>query len=493
MGISCPKSLWLQKNRPELAVESGDTTPLENGIAVGNIAKGIFGEYVEVTLEYDKQVMAEQTRRLIDAETPVICEASFIFNGLYCAVDILRNLGDGKVEIYEVKAENSLKDINYDDISFQVHVLRSCGYDVVSANLVHLNKDYVRHGEIELDRLFVIKDVTNETFSAGNAVKQNLSVLETVLSSGSEPDQGICDCCSLTDCPYWQHCSEDLPEPNVFSLNGVGFSAKKKLASYRSGIVSYEDLAAQPDLPPRQRRQVEVHLSGEPYIDAKGIGQTLRKLSYPLYFLDFETYSVPIPPYDNISPYMQVPFQYSLHYIETEGGELKHTEFLATPGTDSRRELAEQLVKDIPVDVCTTAYNASFEKNVIKRLADMYPDLAEHLMNIHDNIEDLEIPFKNQSYVLPDMKGKSSIKLVLPALFPDDPELDYHNLEGVHKGTEANAKFLAMAGMSPEEQAVARRQLLKYCGLDTYAMVKIWEKLKETAWQNGNCDNKPLP
>ena len=114
-------------------------------------------------------------------------------------------------------------------------------------------------------------------------------------------------------------------------------------------------------------------------------------------------------------------------------------------------------------------------------MADLFPDLSAHLLAIRDNVVDLETPFKQQYYVLPAMKGKSTIKLVLPALFPDDPALDYTSLEGVHKGTEASAAFLAMADMSAEEQAVVRKQLLDYCGLDTLAMVKVWERLREAA------------
>ena len=98
-------------------------------------------------------------------------------------------------------------------------------------------------------------------------------------------------------------------------------------------------------------------------------------------------------------------------------------------------------------------------------------------MSIHDHIEDLEIPFKNMYYLMPAMSGLSSIKLVLPALYPDDPELDYHNLEDVHNGGEASASFFIMNDMAPEDVARLRMNLLKYCGLDTLAMVKVWEKL----------------
>ena len=77
------------------------------------------------------------------------------------------------------------------------------------------------------------------------------------------------------------------------------------------------------------------------------------------------------------------------------------------------------------------------------------------------------------------MGSSFSIKSVLPALFPDDPELDYHNLEGVHNGGEAMTIFPKIKDMPPEEAAEARKNLLEYCKLDTYAMVKVWEKLKE--------------
>ena len=220
--------------------------------------------------------------------------------------------------------------------------------------------------------------------------------------------------------------------------------------------------------------------AGSSEIHEDGIKEFLDTLTYPLYFLDFETFMPAIPLYDDSKPYEQIPFQYSLHYIESESGELKHKEYLAYPGLDPMRELAEKLCEDIPLDVCTMAYNMGFEKGRIKGLAALYPDLADHLMNIHDNIVDLMIPFQKKHYYCREMQGAYSIKYVLPALFPDDPALDYHNLEGVHHGGEAMDTFARMAYMDPDELEKWRGYLLKYCELDTFAMVKIWEKLIET-------------
>ena len=130
------------------------------------------------------------------------------------------------------------------------------------------------------------------------------------------------------------------------------------------------------------------------------------------------------------------------------------------------------------MDVCVLAYNMSFERGVLQRLADTFPDLSGHLLSIRDNIHDLMIPFRQQDYYSKDMKGSYSIKYVLPALCPGDPELDYHSLEGVHNGSEASAAFADLPNHNPEEIAVIRKNLLRYCCLDTLAMVKVLEKLR---------------
>lgn len=206
----------------------------------------------------------------------------------------------------------------------------------------------------------------------------------------------------------------------------------------------------------------------------------MTTLYYPIYHLDFETFQQAVPEYIGCHPYEQIPFQYSLH-IEYEDGRLEHSEFLAKEGEDPRRSLAEQLVKDIPMGVCSTAYNMAFEKSVLKHLAEEFPDLSGQLMDIHDNMCDLMVPFQKQYYYSKAMQGSYSIKYVLPALWPGDPELDYHNLEGVHNGAEASVSYADMVNHTPEEIAEMRENLLKYCDLDTYAMVKVLNRLKEIA------------
>lgn len=179
----------------------------------------------------------------------------------------------------------------------------------------------------------------------------------------------------------------------------------------------------------KQQRQIQFALEDKgTYVETENIRSFLKQLSYPLYFLDFETMQPVIPLFQGTKPYQQIPFQYSLHYIEKDGGPLQHKEFLAESGENPMRVIAEALCRDIPENVCVTAYNKAFECTRLKELAKMFPDMEEHLLNIERHIVDLLIPFQSGYYYNRAMGGSFSVKSVLPAIFPNDPELDYHSL-----------------------------------------------------------------
>ena len=113
-GIQCPKILWMDKYMPEKASDINNDAVFETGNKVGDLAMGYFGEFTEVSYQEDKSEMVAQTKELIDSGVENICEASFIFDGLYCAVDILHKNGNGW-DIVEVKSSTSIHDIYYHD------------------------------------------------------------------------------------------------------------------------------------------------------------------------------------------------------------------------------------------------------------------------------------------------------------------------------------------------------------------------------------------
>ena len=477
----CNKILWLDKNKPEVATDTARDSVLENGTKVGELARNYFGEYTNIEFNSDLSKMILDTEKELKNAPNIITEASFNFENNFCSVDILKNDLDG-VEIYEVKSSTDVHEIYLDDVSYQYYVLSNLGLNIKKASIVYLNSNYVRMGELELDKLFNIEDVTDIAISKQNEIKNKIEEINKYISKYSnkedEPEKELdMYCFKPYDCAYWNYCSRNLPKNNVFDIRRM--HKNKKFDLYKKGKISFEDIVYE-DINPKYLEQVDFELNNkEPKINKENIQEFMDTLTYPLYFLDFETFQQAIPEYDGVSPYMQIPFQYSLHYIEKEGGELHHKEFLAEAGLDPRRKLAERLVEDIPTNVCVLAYNMSFEKTVIKKLANTYEDLSNKLMLIHDNIKDLMIPFYNRDYYVKEMQGSYSIKYVLPALFPNDPELDYHNLPVVHNGGEASDTFMNLANKTKEEQETLRNGLLVYCKLDTYAMVKVWEKLKE--------------
>lgn len=476
-GKQCNKILWLDKNNPEEAISKAREDILENGTKVGELARKYFGEYTNIEFKEHLWEMIEDTKKALKKAPNIITEASFDYDNNFCSADIIKNYPDG-LEIYEVKSSTEVKDIYLDDIAYQVYVLKNLGYKVKKASIMHINNTYKRHGDLDLKQLFTIEEVTEIAFSKQEEIKNKIKEIRKYLENKEEPEEKISmNCFKPYPCPYWEHCTKNLPEKNIFTIGG-GMHTDKKIELYNEGIITYEDIL-KTNINEKYKQQAEIDISNKTIIKAEEIRTFIKTLSYPIYFLDFETYQTPIPEYDGTWPYQQIPFQYSLHYIEKENGELKHKEFLAETGIDPRRILAERLIKDIPKNVCVTAYNMAFEKGRIKELADQFEDLREHLMNIHDNIKDLMIPFHDRNYYTKEMEGSYSIKYVLPALFPNDPNLDYHNLPVVHNGGEASSAFMDLKNHTKEEQEEIRKGLLKYCELDTLAMVKVWEKLKE--------------
>lgn len=476
-AFQCLKMLWLMKYKPEEAKNVSNDSVLENGTEVGEVAKKLFGDYIDIPFNKDYKIMIDDTKKAIDNNDLCnITEASFSYLNNFCSVDILKK-NHNHYEIYEVKSSTSIKEIYKEDISYQYYVLTNLGYKIDKACLVYINKNYTRRGPLELDKLFIVDDLTSIAKQKMKNVEEKIKEINQYMDNKEEKDVVGKQCFDPYPCPFFHYCTKHLPSPNIFDLIGVNIN--QKLKYYREGITSFEDLV-KTDISDKAKEQIEFEISKkDEKIEKEPLIYFLNTLTYPLYFLDFETYQQTIPLYDGIHPYDQIPFQYSLHYIEKENSEVKHKEFLATPGIDPREELAKSLIKDIPKDVCILAYNMGFEKSVINTLAEQYPKLSSHLLNIRDNIKDLMIPFKDRYYYTKAMKGKYSIKYVLPALFPDDPSLNYHSLEQIHNGGEAMAAFANMHKLSKQQQQSLRKNLLKYCELDTYAMVKIFDKINK--------------
>ena len=475
----CPKLCWLERHKREAVNDDGSLHSAE-GNEVGDLAMKYFGDYIEIPYGKPEDMAAQTAQVLHDSRGKTICEASFVVGDLFCSADILRRRKDGTYDVYEVKSSTHLKDHQLEDSAFQMYVITAAGLKVHSFNLMHINPDYVLGAELDLNALFVVTDITYDVNRLQTSIEGRINECRQLLASDEEPMCSLSKKCDKPfTCPCRDYCFKlnEVPEDSVFTVSGLRVDKKYELFS--RGIVSAEDLSKCGSLNASQMCQVQGVLSPEIHVDKKSIRDFLGQMRYPLYLLDFETVQFAVPRFIGTKQYQQIPFQYSLHILD-KSGNLQHREFLAEAGTDPRYALAAQLVNDIPMDVMSMAYNSKFEKMVMRELAEEFPVFRNHLLNIVEGMVDLMIPFQKRYYYNPCQKGSYSIKAVLPAMCPNDPELDYHKLPVVHNGAEAMTIFAVLSKIEDAEEVERIRQgLLLYCGLDTLAMVKVLEQLYE--------------
>lgn len=479
-GIQCPKALWLKKYKPSALTPSDESAlaVFDTGTVVGDFACKLFPHGKEVPYSKNYEEMIATTKQWLDKRVENIYEATFNFFGILVMVDIL-TISNGEISIYEVKSSTEVKDIYLHDVSIQYYVLQNLGFKIKSANVIHINNEYIRGDELDINQLFKIVDVTNEVISMQSNIPNVLNKFEAYLEDReNEPNIDIGKHCNTPyECDAKEYCwkvQRQIPDYSIFNIFNLG--SKKQIELYSRGIINIDDIPHDFDMTAIQAGAVENYKSKITYIDIENIKSFLQNLTYPIYHLDFETYQQAIPEYKGLKPFEQIPFQYSLH-IEYEDGRLEHKEYLAQDSVNSRYELAKKLCDDIPSDVTVLAYNMSFEKGVIARLANSFLAFEKHLLSINENMQDLMTPFQKKWYVTPSMQGSYSIKYVLPALVPEF-EKAYKELEGVQNGSQAMNAFARLASLDDEEKQKLRNSLLEYCKLDTLAMVKILDILK---------------
>lgn len=494
-GLQCKKSLWLKLYKNNLLKQSDDNSLaiFSTGNEVGSLACYLFPNGKKISYENttrDERIAL--TQKWIDKGVKTIYEATFEFDGVLVMVDILHKDTDGNYEIYEVKSSTwsakkpKVKDVYIQDASIQYYVLNGCGLNISKTLITLLNTDYVRGDKLDIKQLFTHQDVTTEVNNLQDRISIRLGSFQRILDNAElEPDIDIgWHCKNPYECDAFDYCWKEqrqIPDYSVFNIFPLT-KKSKSLELYQQGVVNVEDIPNDMDLSERQQFAVDSakhSKEGKVEIDRDGIQSFLDSLTYPLYYFDFETFQQPIPKFKGISSYQQIPFQYSLH-IEYQDKSIEHKEFLGIEGTDPRQDLVKQLVADIPLNVTTLVFNASFEKMVLKGLASQFPQYKDHLLNISNNIVDLAIPFQKKHYYLPEMKGKHSIKVVLPLLVPE-MEKAYKDLDLIHNGGEAMQVF-AMLDEMKDKYLIERyrKSLLAYCELDTLAMVKILQVLKLT-------------
>jgi CRISPR/Cas system-associated exonuclease Cas4 (RecB family) len=469
--LICPKCFWLKKKRPDkyqevvdLELSLFEQKLIRDGYEVEKYARDIFPNG-----EYGKEFQVKEGE----------------LTGVMARIDIINlNPETGKWDLYEVKSssevKNDLKHNHLNDLTFQTVVLKESGVDVGKTYIVHINREYVRNGDINPFELLVLSDQTINVWENMDEVKIGMKSALEILDQ-EDIDVNECGCLYKSAgqrCSCFSIFNPQVPE---YSVHNILMGSKLKLL-INDNIFDPKDIPEDFDLTDRQKSLVEVQKIGKPRIDQDGIREDLDSLQYPIYFLDYETFAKPIPVLDGYKPNQQLVFQFSLHILH-ESGELEHKEYLADNIESSTDGLVKAMKEYIGPVGSVIVWHESFEKGRNDELGQIHPEAYDFFRDLNNRIYDLKVIF-TKKYLHPDFKGSASIKKVLPVLVP---ELTYKDLD-IQNGTMALSEWGKMVGLevskkegelSEEKKLEIRSNLLKYCELDTLAMVKIFEVLKE--------------
>lgn len=475
--LNCPKSLWLLKNKPEDFPKGEFSLFLEKLIKEGYEVEDFSQQLFSNAINLPDFGSAELTKQEIEKGNTKFFQATFLTEkGVFARIDVLEKKEDGTWHIYEVKSSTSIKkDRKHNhlkDACFQKHAMLESGYDVSQVSIVHLNKDYVRQGEINPNELLEIEDVTEQVNDLYSGV---VNQINTAIDYINRENIGLktCTCRENTrsnHCDSFKYFNPDIPEHSIYEIGRI--SAKKVMELLDLDVLTISDIPSDYTLNDKQLLQVESVRQKNPVVDHIEITNKLSALKFPLHFIDYETYASAIPRIDGVRPHQHIPFQVSIHTMQKDGS-IQHFEFLA-----NELELPSKLNEFMESSTGKTgtfiSWHASFEMSRNRDMITMLPEYEIYLTYMNNNMFDLEDIFKTD-YVDYRFHGSTSIKKVLPVLLP---ELSYDALE-VQNGTMALDVWgrMVLDDDFNEDKAEVRKNLLSYCELDTLAMVELYNSL----------------
>jgi len=344
----------------------------------------------------------------------------------------------------EVKAATGPRPEHVPDLGFQALVLRRARFAVDRTLVLHVDPAFALRTPGDYAGLIAEADLTAAVEEALPSLEESAARLLAVMNGATRPAiRTGAHCRAPWTCPFLTDCQAEE--------------------------------GGTPAAPVKVRRRAQRALveraiaNGRSAFDAAAT-HTLRALSPPFAYLDFETVGWAVPEVIGTRPYEPWPFQWSLH-VEAVDGSVRHAGYLCAGDVSDAATLAAELLAALPDDGPVFAYNASFERGVLLQLAGRLPDQADALRAAAARLFDL-LPVTRRAWYHTDMQGSWSIKSVLPTIAP---ELDYARFDAVRNGEDAQGAFLESRDPEtpPGRRAVLRAALLRYCERDTWALVVL--------------------
>ena len=386
---------------------------------------------------------------------------------------LLCGLQGGGCALIEIKSSTKIdKEDRYDAI-FQALILKEqC--DLRKVYILHLDKSYRRGQDLDLQNLFKLEEIDFDSELA-NEVR---GFREAALAVALNPDLLASEACyDPRNCPCPDLCHPNLPTPSIYEIPRILKAEKRKLRA--SGWEAIADLPLDHPLNEKQRIVAQVLREGKAYLNLDALRERLESLSWPLWFLDYETCKAAVPRYPGYGPQQDIVFQYSLHKLQAPHAIAEHFEALCLGPDEPSLALANQLREELGEYGSVIVWHETFEMGRNRELAELHPRHAAFLEGVNERVFDLEKIIADALYWHPDFKGSSSIKYVLPVMLP---AYSYTKLNIQHGGQATAAWQRTCDPLTPaEDREVIRNDLLAYCHLDSLAMLEIYRRLRSLA------------
>lgn len=481
-----PAWLWLEKHDKVKLPETDDDTQavFDAGNLFETYAEELFpsghtlGYKTNSRFDGDKYfALPDLTKEALSGEHTVLFQGRLEVDGITCIFDVLERNAMGTYNLYEIKSSTKAKPEHEHDLAFQTLVLERAGLSIENIYVIHVNTEYVRNGDIDPKEIADATEVTSAVRSLIDFTAEEVEKAKAVMNAPTMPDPSprFARNGAFNEwLKIYESIEGEFDTYSIYNLCTIGARRAGELEDI--GVNAIADIPEEFNLTTKQHYQVEATKHGEQIINVEEIHRFLGTLQYPLYFLDYETFASVIPPFDGLRPYQQVPFQYSLHVLESPDAPLQHKEYLHAENTLSVEPLLQQLIKDVGGEGSVVVWYQSFEKSRNVEMAALAPEYNQFLYNLNDRVIDLMIPFAEGWFIDKNFFGSASIKKVLPVLVP---ELSYKDLN-IHGGNTAQRVWMetVLQGKNSKQKEKVMDDLRKYCELDTLAMVKIWKVLQ---------------
>lgn len=314
-GEQCLKALYMYKKHPylrdKLSIEQ--RARFKRGTDVGVLARTYFPGGVNMAPSSPSLFgkMFEKTmQNLNDPNVNVMYEAIFIHNDTLIMLDILVRDGD-KWRAIEVKSSLSLSDTYYHDAALQHYVLKGCNVPISDMQLMYVNGDYVRNGDIDVKQLFVFKSVKDFAEQQLESIEKKVNELKAVVSLSNAPRMDIgTQCFTPYTCEFRGHCWKKVPSDSF--LHTTSYDDKELFSLYNGGIQDNRSFKRLINPLSLEMNQVDALEQDTFYINYKTFYDLVGKRTESIAFLNLLFYKPAVPILDGHKPYQEVVIAFSI-------------------------------------------------------------------------------------------------------------------------------------------------------------------------------------